>query len=355
MLQYFLDTSLAAAAAAAAAVTLNFVTLDDDPTRVVVEATGLADPAKAAITLHLLDGNRRGPAMFGKNAAAGKTGAEFRPSVKLSRGATYRARLILPDTPPITADYHIPAINSPSPNLTAIFPTSPSLPANLLKFYLYFDQPMREGRAIFDQVHLEDDSGTRVRAPWRREEIWSDDARRLMLIIHPGRIKRGVNLREEFGPVLQPDRKYTLVIDKTVRSAAGEPLGGEVRHKFTTLAEDYLRPLPEDWILTIPRSGTRNPLRIESPEPLDHALIWKLISVRGPDGKPLSAKIDIDDGERSWFIEPAKPWSPGKHHLIIHGNLEDLAGNTPRRIFDNDLTQPQGAPGAEILPFTPAP
>ncbi|MEM7012983.1 MAG: hypothetical protein AAF585_16040, partial [Verrucomicrobiota bacterium] len=86
-----------------------------------------------------------------------------------------------------------------------------------------------------------------------------------------------------------------------------------------------------------------------------HALIWKMISVLGPDGKPLSAKVDVDEGERSWFIEPAKPWAAGEHFLKIDGTLEDLAGNTPQRVFDNDLTLPQGKPGADSISFSPKP
>jgi len=53
----------------------------------------------------------------------------------------------------------------------------------------------------------------------------SGDAKRLSLWIHPGRIKNGVNLREELGPVLEPNRKYTLVLS-----------GGELRDDLALLA-----------------------------------------------------------------------------------------------------------------------
>lgn len=336
------------------AVTLAITPVEDDPTKVVVEATGVegADPS---LSLHLVveDQQLLSPAMFGSAKMDGEDTIRFTPAVRLSRGKTYRAKLSLGKGAPVFKDYEVPKIDAPAPKLTAVFPTAKQLPANLLKFYLYFDQPMREGRAIFDQFHIENDEGERVHAPWRRQEIWTEDARRLTLWIHPGRIKRGVNLREEFGPVLEPDREYTLVIDSTFRSAAGEPLGEEFRHKFKTIAEDHDRPMPETWILTLPKAGTREPLLIESPEPLDHALIWIKTSILGPDGEPISAKIDVDEGESSWFVEPAEPWAAGEHQLKIDGTLEDLAGNTPIRVFDNDLTKPQGKPGAESISFTP--
>lgn len=331
---------------------VNFAPDEADPTRVVVRGVGISETANATLTLHLVGGEKPRTAMFGSVKREGDA-IEFRPAVKLSRGQVYRAILSLGEADPITADYRVPTVESPTPRLTAIFPTSQRVPANLLKFYLYFDQPMREGRAIFDQVHIVDDTGKAVDDPWRRQELWTDDARRLTIWIHPGRIKRGVNLREDLGPVLHPNRDYELVIDATVRSAASEPLEREIRHKFTTIAEDYERPLPETWTLTEPKAGTRDPLRVESPEPLDHALIWRHVSVRGPSGELLPTKVDVDEGERSWFIEPAEPWASGEHRLVIGNLLEDLAGNTPLRVFDTDLTDPEIKAGAESIPFTP--
>ncbi|MEM7015065.1 MAG: hypothetical protein AAF585_26700, partial [Verrucomicrobiota bacterium] len=230
---------------AVAAVALSIAPIGDDETHVKVTADFDGD---ATLTLHRVNGNDIGSAMFGSQKRNGKQ-IEFHPAVRLSRGATYRAVLKTNDDSH-TADYQVPLVETITPNLTAIFPTPRQLPANLLKFYLYFDQPMREGREIFEQVHIEDiESGKRVDAPWRRQELWTADARRLTLWIHPGRVKRGVNLREELGPVLYPNRKYALVIDATVRSANGEPLGKEIRHEFSTSAEDYKRPLPEEWTL----------------------------------------------------------------------------------------------------------
>ncbi|MEM7144136.1 MAG: hypothetical protein AAF591_03310 [Verrucomicrobiota bacterium] len=340
--------------AAAAAVALSFAAPDDDPTTAVVRATGVPESSDAGITLHLLHNNRTGPAMFGKTIPT-DTGLEFRPAVKLSRGANYRAVLHLPNADPITIDYKVPALDAPAPKLVKVFPTAKKLPANLLKFHLYFDQPMREGRAIFDQIHIEDHTGKRVHAPWRRQERWSDDARHLILLIHPGRIKRGVNLREELGPVLLPDQKYTLLVDANVTSAAGKPIGQETRYPFLTSPEDHERPLPENWTLSIPAAGTRDPLRIESPEPLDHLLIPTHMAILDSNESPLAVDTKIEDGEQSWLLTPAKPWSASPHYLVVDDTLEDLAGNTPQRIFDNDLTLPEPAPGARSIPFTPPP
>ena len=91
----------------------------------------------------------------------------------------------------------------------AIFPSAEVLPANHLKFYVHFPEPMREG-VFLDYCALLDEHGQPVLEPFRETELWSDDRRRLTLWLHPGRQKAGVNLNVEFGPVLEPGRRYTL-------------------------------------------------------------------------------------------------------------------------------------------------
>jgi len=327
----------------------------DKPTRVIAEASDV--PAGSKITLHLVDeaSGKPGPAIFAKTKKT-ETGLRLTPSFGLTRGATYRAVVQPPEGETVSADHTIPVGEAAAvPSLKQVYPTGKQLPANLLKFYLYFSEPMRESRDVFDQIHIEDDQGERVHAPWRRRQLWSENATRLTLWIHPGRIKRGVNLREELGPVLEPDRKYNLVIDKTLRSAAGIPLGKAIRHKFSTMAEDYERPLPENWRLAVPKSGTRDPLKVTANEPLDHILIERHINVVDSAGQEIAVNFELAPGESAWSIQPESPWKDAPHRLVISGFLEDLAGNTRLRVFDTDLTQPSPKPGAEGIPFRPNP
>mgnify|MGYP007032679008 CR=1 FL=1 len=210
-----------------------------DPSRIVVEATGVSEDAK--LSLHLLDeAGESGSAMFGKVESADGN-LRFRPAFALTRGASYEAILRSEKGIDLTKKFTIAKPDALPPKLVKTYPTNAGIPANLLKFYLYFDQPMRETQAIFDRIHLEDSDGNRVHAPWRRQLLWTDDSKRLTLWIHPGRIKRGVNLREEFGPVLQPNRAYALVIEADVQAASGATLGEQVRLEFRTGDEDFER------------------------------------------------------------------------------------------------------------------
>jgi hypothetical protein len=103
------------------------------------------------------------------------------------------------------------ALAAEAPRLEAIYPSGDTVPANHLKFYLHFSAPMREG-VFLEHCRLLDATGKPVLEPFRETELWSEDHRRLTLWLHPGRQKTGVNLNDEFGPVLQPNQSYTLVI-----------------------------------------------------------------------------------------------------------------------------------------------
>jgi len=304
------------------------------------------------LRLSVVDGDRVGAPITGRYTQAQGT-LVFTPKRSLSAGLRYRATLSLPGAAPITVDYLAPSMKHPTPTVVQVFPSTDVLPANQLKFYLHFSESMREGRAIFERIHLLDASGQPVEDPWRRKELWSEDGRRLSLWIHPGRIKQGVNLREEIGPVLTPGKRYTLQIDTAVCSAAGEPLAEPFQKKFTAGPTDHSRPLPTKWKLSPVAAGTREALQIDFGEPLDQSLAQRLIEIVDPSGAITPGRIKLTHHESIWRFEPTAPWSAEPYTLRVDPLLEDLGGNTPLRVFDTDLTLP--APAAPVLrvKFTP--
>src|SRR5207247_2423961 len=80
---------------------------------------------------------------------------------------------------------------------------------------------MRGGEEIFQHIQLLDRDGKAVTDPWLPDELWDETGTQLTLYIHPGRIKWGVLLRLLLGPVLEPDRVYTLVVGEGVLDADG--------------------------------------------------------------------------------------------------------------------------------------
>ena len=313
-----------------------------------------ADVAGKILRFHLMgEDGKPGPAIFGKYRRVGDA-LTFVPRYGLVHGHRYRATLVLSADQTISKEYRVPRRKpSPPPVVRRIYPSASILPANHLKFYLHFSKPMREGRAIFERIQILDENGKPVADPWRRTELWTRDAKRFTLWIHPGRVKQGVNLRDELGPVLTPGKSYTLVIGAELQDAEGQPLGKPFVKKFKTAAADSYRPLPQDWKLTSPRAGTREPVKLALGEPLDQALLQRCLDVRDAGGKLVAGEVRLQRNESIWTFQPKQPWQARPYSVHIADILEDLAGNTPKRVFDTDLTKPAGVPPRLTLRFQP--
>lgn len=304
---------------------------------------GLIDPDSGAV----------GPPIFGSYRRDGST-LRFTPRHALTPGETYRATFDA-SAGRVERTHRVATERPVVPQVVAVYPGSDVLPANQLKFYLHFSRPMREGRAIFDHIRLLDERGVALAEPWRRTELWSADGQRLTLWIHPGRIKRGVGLREAEGPVLQANRRYTLEVGAALCDTAGTPLGQPRRKEFRTVDDDRRRPLPEQWQIGPVRAGTRAVLQIDFPEPLDRALLDRCLTIHDRDGRVVPGRIEVSDRERRWRFTPDGPWASVAHRLLVDADLEDLAGNTPVRLFDVDLRDPRPDIPRLTLPFRPIP
>ena len=286
--------------------------------------------------------------LFGKYKRAGRW-LVFTPRRPLVYGHRYAA--VDPNRQSTAVLYTAPPRPSTaSPVVERIYPTADRLPANHLKFYIHFSKPMREGGEVFDHFALLDQQGEPVHDPWRRTELWSKDAKRLTLWIHPGRVKQGVNLREEFGPVLSPGKKYRLVVGAGLRDATGQHLAKPFVKVFTAGPADHARPLPSRWQVRSPRDPD-SPLEVRLLEPLDHPLLFRFLRVVDHRGRGMAGKIEVADQERVWRFRPARPWSPGVYEIQVSPLLEDLAGNTPIRVFDTDLAREAVGRASLFVPF----
>lgn len=242
--------------------------------------------------------------------------------------------------------------SDPQPQLLSIHPGASELPANHLKFYLSFSQPMEQG-VFMERIKLNRDGSGEVAGAFRETELWSPDGKRLTVWLHPGRQKTGVNLNEEEGMVLQEGASYSLRIDGRWRATNGKPLGSDQAKAFRVVAADHSPIDASRWTVHPPKSGTRQPLRIEFREPLDWALLQNTITIESPLHPGIAGEIRVPDGEREWRFTPAAPWQAGAHRVVIDRRLEDLAGNNLDRSFEVDIEQPSvpPTPTTAAVPF----
>ena len=178
--------------------------------------------------------------------------------------------------------------------------------------------------------------------------------RRLTLLFDPGRIKRGLRGHEELGAPLQAGHRYRLEIDGGWRDGRGRPLGAVFSHELVAGPDDREAPDPSTWRLD-PPVGDTAPLVVRFAEPLDRALLASRMAVEDAAGRRMAGAIDVDEGDRRWRFTPAEAWRPGSYRLRVAPDLEDVAGNNLRRLFDADLTRDRAPSAGATMPGSRAP
>ncbi len=274
----------------------------------------------------------------------------FEPAFPLEAGITYVAKLSthrLPGhaaqkRPLIVNEFLIPKLaTGPTTTVERIYPSANTLPENQLRFYIHFSSPMRQGEA-YQHIRLLDADGKHIEQAFLEldQELWDRDGKRFTLFFNPGRVKKGLQPREELGPVLVLGRTYTLEVDKGWRDANGLPLKESFRKSFKVGPAEEERVQPSAWKIQPPKPTTRDPLTVRFPRPLDHALLHRCLSITNADGVAQTGKIATAEFESSWTWTPDKVWTEGGYFLIVDARLEDRAGNSVAREFEVDVFHP---------------
>jgi hypothetical protein len=311
-----------------------------------LQARGLdREPASAVFAITVEPGEKNELALLGSYQIDGGI-FRFQPRFPLERGLRHRAvfkpgllAVSSHHAPVVEAEFSLPRLPvSATTRVVQVFPSRATIPENLLKLYVHFSAPMSRG-GIYRRIHLLDEAGRAVILPFLEidEELWDRSGTRLTLLFDPGRIKSGLKPREEMGPILRAGHSYTLVIDRDWPDAEGNPLREPFKKTYRAGPADVASPDPATWKVQAPAPGTRDPLRVTFPEPLDRALLARTLGVVDATGRPVPGDETIDAEETAWRLTPARAWAPGEYRIVIDSDLEDLAGNQIGRLFEVDV------------------
>jgi hypothetical protein len=305
------------------------------------------------------------PAVTGKYSAADGT-VRFTPMFPFDEGRQYdvaldAARLpAVPSQTPwrtevIAAVVARPAVaRSPTTVVSHLYPSGDVVPANQLRMYLHFSAPM-DWRSGFDYVTLLDEHGQEVLDAFLPldADFWNEDRTRYTVFFDPGRVKRGILANRQMGRALEAGKRYTLLVKREWRDGHGLPLKEEFRHQFRASPAIERALTMTGWKVTAPSAGTREPVVVTFPDPLDHGLLRRALGVaRG--GAPLPGEVSIESAETRWRFTPRDPWTFGDYDLVALAFLEDLAGNRIGRAFEVDnfeRTDLTPEPERRTLPF----
>lgn len=273
----------------------------------------------------------------------------FTPRFPFARGAAYAVVIREGDGWVEAARLRRPAADAvPTAAVVAVHPDVVEVPENLLRLAVTFSTPMDEGSAA-GRIRLEDRAGEEIPQALlpMPPELWDRARRRLTLLLEPGRIKRGLVPNTALGAPLAGHTGFDLVIDATIRDAAGgAPLITGARRSYAVGPPVRTRVDPRSWDVFWPAPGTADALVVRFDRPLDAALALRCLTVGDADGRRVPGAAAVDDGDTRWTFRPRLRWPGTGMALHVDGALEDLAGNSVRRVFDRDLRLEADAPAA---------
>ena len=224
----------------------------------------------------------------------------------------------------------------PAVRVSEIYPTGPVVPANLLRMYVEFSGPM--GTLPGEEfIRLLDSAGKDMAGALLPldTDLWNGDRTRFTILFDPGRVKRGILPNRAMGRPLHPGDTFAIVIGQRWPDAHGRPLAGAFQKAYR-VGPAIERALDMGtWRVETPPSGSREPLRITFPSPLDRGLAQRALSVQhAGGGAGLAGDVVVDAGETSWRFTPRDAWQAGEYAVLSLPSLEDPAGNRLGRAFE---------------------
>ena len=200
----------------------------------------------------------------------------------------------------------------------SVTPSGDSVPENLLRIELHLARPLRHPLATA-HVRLLDDGGRQIAGAFLDLALPGDGGRTITLLLHPGRVKSGVGANLTLGRALRAGHDVGLIIDDP-------QLPAPIRKRWHVAPARDEGLLAHAWRLTLPSTGSRESLRVDLGSALT-ASSAGLIAVRAPGGERLAGVASLRAGETVWEFVPTRPWRAGHHALVLHPQLEDVAGN----------------------------
>jgi hypothetical protein len=267
------------------------------------------------------------------------------PRFALRAGTEYILNLDLAKTS-YDLGISLPETEVTIPKLISFAPSQAVIPANTLRLYVQFSEPMARGQ-LREAITLIQSDGGAVPSPFLNleTELWDPSQIRATLLLDPGRIKQGVGPNTQAGAPLIPGESYALVLSEHMQSATGVMLGTNVTLAFRVGPAERRAVDPAEWQILAPPAGSHAPIAVAFDRIMDSGATQRLLHIQDSLGNRLRGAMTSDGG--GWSFTPVQAWQAGDYHLIVDPELEDVSGNTIAAPFD----AASGTIGAEQAPI----
>tara|TARA_B110000091_G_scaffold178653_1_gene194531 strand:- start:1701 stop:2495 length:795 start_codon:yes stop_codon:yes gene_type:complete len=222
-----------------------------------------------------------------------------------------------------------------NPKIIAVYPTTDSIPVNILRFYIQFSAPMQE-MDILKHLKLSNEEGKNITGVFfeNQYELWNVNRTKVTLIIDPGRVKLGLLANNKMGRAFDIGKRYTLTIDSLLLDFSDQQLKENFTKTFLAVQEDTIAPDTKLWQLTLPKVNTQDVIIIDFKDKIDHISAQTLIKVF-QNNKEIHGLISLTNNEQKYTFKPVKNWKKGSYQILVHPSLEDIAANSVNQVFDH--------------------
>ena len=220
----------------------------------------------------------------------------------------------------------------PEPHVVDVYPRGAQVPENVLRFYVYFSEPMAEGDFLEHVRVVHEESGSVVAGVFFDDvhELWSADRRRITLLVDPARVKTGLVAHEALGRAFRAGEHYALTIAASARTVRGAPLARPFVRRFTASPEAREALRPSEWAI----EGRCDGARIGFGVGVDHVAVARLLYVLDGSGATIEGRWDMSPDDASATLSFAGALAEPRA-VAINGRFEDVAGNNVNGAFDH--------------------
>lgn len=225
------------------------------------------------------------------------------------------------------------------PSITAIFPSSDTIPVNTLRFYIQFNKPIQEMK-ILDYVSVVDDDGNEVDGIFfeNQDELWNNNRTLVTLLVDPGRVKTGLVAHQELGWAFEPGGRYKFKVDSTLKDFSNRSLTTQYEKEYYFVVADTTAPDIAIWSVQFPRRKSKENLLIITRDQLDHISASTLIVLTNKE-RIVKGVWTLDPFSKKLIFTPKRRWKKGLYMMKVDPIAEDVAGNNMIAVFDRRLEE----------------
>lgn len=296
-----------------------------------VQSTELEDPS-GLLALYLVKNGKTAPVPVTGSYKTFDGRLWLTPLVDLGEGLVFSLKSNLSSDTAGLLVYKTPFLTLPAldhPEVVKIFPERRAVPENILCFHVLFNQPMSQQQDAFRYVKVYHE-GEEIPLIWKHTSTWTQNGKLLVLMIHPGRVKRGIAHR---GKALSKGNIYRIVVGLDIKDSYGRKIAEEATKEFEIVDADYKVPKIKERHIEFPENRDRSPITLRFSEPMDYARLVNGIELHNENGIEVKHMVEhVND--KLYQFHPKDEWESGEYTLVLTHFVADLSGNQLDRKFE---------------------